>query len=197
MHRAALLICLLHLSLAAADAPSTSSGWLHLSSYKGDLAPPNSGKEQTSATVFDIDKDGLNDFAITERTAAPSVVWYRRTAKGWDRYAIENAALRPEAGSTFGDVDGDGDLDFISGADGAGDAGNQVWWWENPYPGYDPAKPWVRHTLKKSGGRKHHDLLFADVDGDGKTELVFWNQGAMSLMLGVCPPIRDARKNGR
>ena len=81
------------MSLAAADAPSTSSGWLHLSSYKGDLAPPNSGKEQTSATVFDIDKDGLNDFVITERTAAPSVVWYRRTRRAGIDTSIENAAL--------------------------------------------------------------------------------------------------------
>jgi hypothetical protein len=48
--------------------------WKHLSTKAGYLEPPNSGGEQTSATVFDVDKDGLNDFIITERTAAPSVV---------------------------------------------------------------------------------------------------------------------------
>lgn len=161
--------------------------WRHLSSRQGDLPAPNQGTQQTSATVFDIDKDGINDFVITERTAAPSVVWYRRTSSGWTRHVLEDSRLRPEAGATFGDVDRDGDLDFIAGADGAGETGNQVWWWENPFPDFAPGTPWVRHNIKKSGGRKHHDALYADVDGDGKQELVFWNQGAHSLVLARVP----------
>ena len=171
-----------------AQTPTTSSGWLHLSASKGDIEMPNKGTQQTSATVFDIDKDGLNDFVITERTATPSVVWYRRNKTGWTRNVLDNDALKPEAGATFGDVDGDGDLDFIAGADGQGPSGNQVWWWENPYPNFDPAKPWVRHLIKNSGGPKHHDSLWADVDGDGRPELVFWNQGAHALMLARVPP---------
>ena len=39
--------------------------------------------------------------------------------------------------------------------------------------------------------------MFADVDGDGKSELVFWNQGAMSLMLARVPADPRARTNGR
>jgi hypothetical protein len=31
--------------------------WKHLSTKSGDLPAPNTGTEQTSATVFDIDKD--------------------------------------------------------------------------------------------------------------------------------------------
>ena len=71
--------------------------WKHLSTKTGDLAPPNAGTEQTSATVFDIDKDGVNDFVITERTAAPSVVWYRRGPNGWTRYVIEAEPLHTRA----------------------------------------------------------------------------------------------------
>jgi hypothetical protein len=161
--------------------------WKHLSTANGDLPVPNTGTQQTSATAFDVDKDGVNDFVITERTAAPAVVWYRRLSNGWRRYIIEKELLKPEAGATFGDVDADGDPDFIAGADGAGNEGNQVWWWENPSPNFDPGTPWKRHTLKRSGGRKHHDLMFSDVDGDGRAELVFWNQGAHALILARLP----------
>jgi hypothetical protein len=40
----------------------------------------------------------------------------------------------------------------------------------------------------------HHDELCADVDGDGKPEVVFWNQGAQSLFLAKIPP--DPRHAG-
>ena len=38
----------------------------HLSTVNGDLPIPNDGKQQTSSIVCDIDKDGINDFVITE-----------------------------------------------------------------------------------------------------------------------------------
>jgi hypothetical protein len=172
------------LSAGVVSGQRTSPGWQHLSARHGDFPPPNSGTQQTSATVFDIDRDGVNDFAIAERTAAPAVVWYRRGKNGWTRYVLEPAALHIEAGSTSGDVDGDGDLDFIA----AGDyKSNEVWWWENPYPNYDPSKGWTRRTIKASGEPKHHDMMFGDFDGDGRNDLVFWNQGDNRLILARMP----------
>lgn len=185
------LICLLSLLWACTQVnQQTSSGevpiatWTHLSTVQGDMEPPNTGNQQTASLVTDLDKDGISDFMITERTQAPSVVWYRRTPEGWDRYVVESEALHIEAGSAHYDIDGDGDEDVIFGGDGQS---NQVWWWENPYPDFDAAQPWERHLIKDGGANKHHDQLTGDFDGDGAQELVFWNQGGLQMVLAEIP----------
>ncbi|MBN1996168.1 VCBS repeat-containing protein [candidate division KSB1 bacterium] len=163
---------------------SAPINWVHLSSANGDLDTPNSGKEQTSSLVFDIDKDGINDFVISERTQAPAVTWFRRGEKGWKKFTVEAEPLHIEAGSDFCDIDGDGDLDIVMGGDWQN---NMVWWWENPYPDYDPAVQWKRYTIKNSGKNKHHDQEFGDFDGDFEPELVFWAQSEGNLYIADIP----------
>jgi hypothetical protein len=167
------------------DAVKREIKWKHLSSATGDIEVPNEGDQQTAAALFDMDRDGFNEFFITERTKAPSVVAYKYNDKGWDRYIIDSTAQRIEAGSAVHDIDGDYDLDVVFGGEGRS---NQVWWWENPWPNYDPNIPWKRHLIKDSGENKHHDQLFGDFDGDGAKELVFWNQNAGKLFLAEIPP---------
>lgn len=163
--------------------------WRHLSSVNGDIAVPNQNDQQTATALFDVNKDGINDFLITERTGTPSVVCYLKAENGWDRYVVENEPLHIEAGSAVADIDFDGDLDVVFGGDYAS---NKVWWWENPYPDYDPSTPWTRREIKSDGSTKHHDQMFGDFDGDGQLELVFWNQGANTLYFAEMP---DDAKN--
>lgn len=159
--------------------------WTHLSTETGDLDPPGQSTQQTGSLVLDIDKDNLNDFVIYSRNVpGPAVVWYERTASGWNRHIIETDAMRVEAGGAFYDIDGDTDLDIAIGGDGSS---NMIWWWENPYPTYDDKTDWTRHVIKNSGGYRHHDLMFGNFDDDNGAELVFWNQSVKQLFIVNVP----------
>lgn len=180
-------LCLLAAALAAV-VPEFR--WKHLSTATGDLPVPNKGTEQTSLTVADFNSDGVNDFMVTERTAADSVVLYLWNGKGWTRQVVESAPLHVEAGGAAADVDGDGDLDFIAAGDWKS---NEIWWWANPSPGLGNGEPWKRFTIKKTGLPKHHDQAMADLDGCGRPELIFWNQDAHTLFAAKIPaaPLAD------
>ncbi len=158
--------------------------WTDLSSKNGALPVPSESTQQTGNITADLDKDGIQDFVISFRFKAPALVWYRRAAKGWDRYVIEPQFLTVEAGGAVHDIDGDGDLDVVFGGDWQSD---EVWWWENPCPNFDPNVAWKRHLIKKGGKKQHHDQVFGDFKNTGKPQLVFWNQGARSLFIADIP----------
>jgi len=75
-----------------------SRGWVHLSSKKEDLPSADVGR-QAASLILDIDKDGVNDFVIAGWSEETSMVWFRRTDI--------------EAGGTYWDIDGDGDIDIL------------------------------------------------------------------------------------
>ncbi|GAB4234561.1 MAG: hypothetical protein Kow00109_07620 [Acidobacteriota bacterium] len=174
------ILAILSAGVSAAERPQ----WRHLSSARGELPLPNGGTEQTAALAADIDRDGAADIFIADRSVAPALVALVRRGDKWVRHVIEAGPLRIEAGSAAYDIDQDGDLDVVFGGESQS---NEIWWWENPYPELHPDRPWKRHTIKTSGGTKHHDLGFIDFDGDGRKELVFWNQGSAGLFYAEIP----------
>ncbi len=159
--------------------------WERKSSAQGDLPVPGTSRQQTGDLVARLDPDSpATDFVISARLPGPALVWYRRKPDGWDRYVIEKDSLTIESGGAAEDIDGDGDLDIVFGEDRWG--GN-LYWWENPYPNFDPDVPWRRHLIKEGGPHQHHDQIFGDFEGLGKPQLVFWNQMAGTLDLARIP----------
>lgn len=99
--------------------------------------------------------------------------WYEYP--NWTKHVID-------AHGTFADdmqlvdVDGDGDLDIVVPEDST----KQVRWYENPRPRGNPATdPWKVHVI---GGytqfhfEEAHDVEVADLNGDGKVDVVIANQ---------------------
>ncbi|HID20985.1 MAG TPA: VCBS repeat-containing protein, partial [Planctomycetaceae bacterium] len=52
---------------------------------------------------------------------------------------------------------------------------------------FEQTRPWPRHRIKSGSARQHHDQTFGDFDGDGRMELVFWNQRGRKLLIAEIP----------
>ena len=164
--------------------------WSHLSSTSKEIPLPDVGR-QTASLIFDIDKDGVNDFVIAG-WGEVSMVWFRHVKDGWKRYLIDSTHKNIAAGGAICDIDKDGDIDILQGGGGRS---NHVWWWENPYPNYEINVPWNCYTIKEWGQNQHHDQIFCDFDGDGKEELVLWNQQGKRLLIAEVQENPKVTKN--
>ena len=139
--------------------------------------------ERTSCVVGDLNGDGVPEIVISQRRPKPEAMWLGRTAGGrWEPHLIDNTFASSEAGGCLAPIARSGRLDLILACDWSN---YDVYWWECPP---DPTQPWTRRTIWRMPGRSSHDQMVADLDGDGRSELYFWNQETCALF---CVPFPD------
>ena len=149
--------------------------WRRQRIYSG---PPG---ERTICVVGDVSGNGVEDIVIASRGPRAELFWLGRAADGsWQRHVIaEGQPLA--AGGALADINGNGRLDFVAGTPASD---NGVFWWENPP---DATQPWIGREIFRMPGPMSHDQLVADVDGDGRPEVYFWNQLGDTLFCAPVP----------
>ena len=134
------------------------------------------GISTQARAVGDIDGDQDGDVVLVEGEFDPPVLaWFEYP--GWIRHDINPEALASMdyvADCELGDVDGDGDPDFIiPDSHNAGDKKMFLIWFENPLPDRDPRGTWKRFLIKDLGQVSIlKEMATGDFDGDDRLDVV-------------------------
>lgn len=137
--------------------------------------------ERMDCVVGDLDGDGVQEFVVATRNP-DGIHWFGRTDQGaWMPHLMDDSFPSNSVGTALVDLTGNGKLDFISGTS---DRGNFVFWWECPD---DPTRRWTRRVVFELPDNRIHDLMLADIDGDGRDELYVWNPDAEMIFSVPVP----------
>jgi hypothetical protein len=183
MHRI-LFVCLIVISSAAFFPRQNSAG------FKEQVVDPNAGVGY-AVTTADINHDGKTDIVVVTENP-DQVVWYENPS--WKRRIIVEGFPRLPVCVQPLDVDGDGKVELILGADWQPSntkTGGTVWLLQRPA---DLNQLWT--PIKIDEEPTMHRMRLIDLDGKGRKELVcsplqgretsgpeFWKGAGVSLYI--------------
>lgn len=130
--------------------------------------------------AWDLDGDGKDEIVVG---GSQGLLWYRYP--DGTRHVIDDS-IWCQVGLTAHDLTGDGlpNLVVSTSRSGRSDLGDGLVWYETPQ---DLEGPWVRHTIEAQRDGAAHDAVFADLDGDGRLELVTTSTQSHNLVWYEVP----------
>lgn len=147
------------------------------------------GENCANMYVDDFDGDGDSD-VVSSAAHKTGIWWHERTKDGWKTHLISDAFSQTHA-MCYADMDGDGDMDFITG---------KRWWAHGPKGDDNPNEPaviyWFEFSRTANGPQWTPRLVdgdsgvgtqfeVADVNGDGLLDVVTANKKGANLLLQV------------
>ncbi len=148
---------------------------MHIS-FTHIVVDPDAPKDPHCKAVGDINRDGRLDLLVAS-AAEGGVFWYE--APRWTKHGIDEGSFTTSM--AVGDIEGDGFPDVVVPANGG--AYSPLYWYRNPLSRGKPATgPWERIVIGAPKGR--HDVVLADLDGDGRLEVIIRGQSTFSEKVG-------------
>jgi hypothetical protein len=141
--------------LAAALGAGMGCAWSRFD-FQIHILTGTGGGGRESLQAVDIDKDGDPDF-FTGGGRGEASEWYENDPSGWKRHRVSDSD-DTDVGAVSMDVDGDGWMDRVAGS----------FWYRNTGHPRD-----AEFTVCKDSAHAYvHDMLAADVDGDGRQDII-------------------------
>jgi hypothetical protein len=134
-----------------------------------------------SPALADFDRDGDLDFAVLNRGDLALYWFENQGAESWKRHKVGQAEIG-QLGSITHDIDGDGWVDIVIGGI----------WYRNPQR--PSSEPFARHAYDNTIAREIHDMMLADVDGDGRADVVVMGDGDGCFWYRI-PEVPEQDKN--
>ena len=130
-----------------------------------DAVPPHL-TEVGGMAVGDVDGDGRTEVIVAGNGA---LLWYRPSTSEKGVIALGKYAV----GVAIEDIDGDGRKEIVAGKIVPGSAPTPEKWLLSWYKSGETLQaPWREYVLDEDPAGHPHDLLFANLDGDGRRALV-------------------------